>query len=428
MGRKNGKSSLAAPIALFSLLVDGEGAEVYSVAADRLQAKLIFNAAKRTAELTPELAGKLRLYRDVIEYPATGSIYRALSADAPRQEGLSPTFVVFDELHAQPDRELYDVMSLSMGARSNPLMLAVSTPGVRFDRSGSDSIAYLLYQYGQRVASGEVHDPTFYMAAWQAPATAAIDDRDGWAAANPGLGVILDPHELEAQALRAMAGGADETEFRIKRLAQWVQTARSWFGPGVWDAAADRDRSIGPDEPIVLGFDGAWTQDSVALVGCTVNEPHHLFVVSSWERPLDDPHWRVDSGAVEDAVQQALRRYKVTELTADPHEWRQQLVDWSLSGLPVTEWYTNSLPRIIPATKEFYTAIVERTLTHDGHPSLARHIANATVKQDRFGVRITKEYSGSPRKIDLAVASIIAFDRARFHEDEPPAPKVRFYV
>lgn len=427
MGRKNGKSSTAAPIALAGLLLEGEGAEVYSVAADRLQAKLIFGTAKRTAELNPELAGKLRLFKDVIEYPAKGSIYRALSAEAPSQEGLSPTLVLFDELHAQPNRELYDVMALAMGARRDPLMLCVTTPGLRYDATGGDSIAYLLYQYGRRIAAGEVADPTFYMAAWEGPEGCAVDDPAAWEAANPGLDVILDRAELAAQAHKAQAGGMDESEFRVKRLSQWVTTSRSWFPPGVWDRARRPDRVVSSTEPIVLGFDGAWTQDSVALVGCTV-EDHHVFVVGSWERPLDDPHYRADSGEIDLALRRALSEYRVVEVAADPHEWRAQIAAWAEEGIPVVEWPTNSLPRIIPATKEFYTAIVEQRLTHDGDPRLARHIANATIREDRFGVRVTKEHRGSPRKIDLAIASIAAYDRARFHETPETPPQVRFYI
>jgi phage terminase large subunit-like protein len=305
-------------------------------------------------------------------------------------------------------------------------MICVTTPGLRYDTSGGDSIAYLLYQYGRRVASGEVVDPTFYLAAWEAPAGAAVDDEAGWEAANPGLDIILDRSELAAQAHKAMAGGMDEAEFRVKRLAQWVTTNRTWFPPGGWDRAARPERVVDTKEPIVLGFDGAWTNDSIALVGCTVNDAH-LFVVDSWERPLDDPHYRADSRDVDRVLREALVRYNVLEVAADPHEWRAQIADWAEGGIPVHDWPTNSLPRIAPATKEFYTAIMERRLTHDGDPRLARHIINATIKEDRFGVRITKEHRGSPRKIDLAVASIIAYDRSRFHVDDRP-PKVAFYA
>ncbi len=268
MARKNGKTGLVAPIALYGLLCEGDGAEVYSCAADRDQAKLIFGAARRTVELDPELSEHLNLYRDTIEYPATGSIYRALSSEAYTKEGLSPTLVLADELHAWPNRELYDVMALAMGARRDPLMLIVTTAGVRTDTSGRDSIAYTLYQYGKRVASGEIDDPSFFMAWWEAPAGCAIDDEAARTAANPGLGDILDRDEIAGQARKAMTGGMGEAEYRIKRLNQWVNAATAALPSGLFEAREAR-RLVAPTEPVVLFFDGSFNHDCTALLAAT---------------------------------------------------------------------------------------------------------------------------------------------------------------
>jgi phage terminase large subunit-like protein len=122
----------------------------------------VFADAKRTVEASPELSSLTKLYRDAIEMPAMNSVYRVLSAESVTKEGLSPTTVIFDELHAQPDRELFDVFSLAMGARGKlSTLIAITTAGVRSDRNGKDSIAYSLYNYGKRIASGEEVDPTF---------------------------------------------------------------------------------------------------------------------------------------------------------------------------------------------------------------------------------------------------------------------------
>lgn len=412
VGRKNGKTGLMAPIALYGLMLDGSGAEVYSCAADRDQARLIFGAAKRTVELDPELSTVLKTYRDAIEYPATGSIYRVLSSEAYTKEGLSPTMVLADELHAWPNRDLYDVMALAMGARVDPLMLIVTTAGVRTDTTDADSIAYTLWQYGCRVASGEVDDPTFYLAWWSAPGGCALDDRAAWSDANPGLGVVLDPDELGGQAKKAMAGGMSEAEFRIKRLNQWVASTDQPALPGrSWEACA-APRTVDRGTPVVLGFDGSWTGDSTAIVGATIEAVPHLFVVESWERPSDNPHWRVDAATVDAAVRRAMVTYDVAEFAADPHEWRASLQAWEADGLPVTEWVTGSLPRIIPAWKDFYAAVMEGRITHDADPRLARHVGNAVLRIDRHGARPTKEHKDSTRKIDLLIAAVIAYDRA----------------
>jgi phage terminase large subunit-like protein len=188
IARKNGKSALGAGLALYSLVMGSDGSEVYSCAGDREQARIVFGTAKRMVELEPELAGLCKLYRDAIEIPQTGSVYRVLSAEAYTKEGLNPTAVYFDEVHVQPNREFWDVMSLAMGARPEPIMVGITTAGVRFDSSGADSLCYGLYEHGQRVVSGEVQDPSFFFAWWEPrDPTADYRDPETWQEANPGL-------------------------------------------------------------------------------------------------------------------------------------------------------------------------------------------------------------------------------------------------
>ena len=142
--RKNGKSAWLSALALDSLVLGVQGGEIYSCAAEKEQAKIVFNTAKEMIRLQPELSEFLEVYKDSIYNPKTGSVYRALSAEAFSKEGLSPTFVAFDELHAQPNRELFDVMSLGMGAREEPMLVAITTAGVRTDSTGKDSVCFSL--------------------------------------------------------------------------------------------------------------------------------------------------------------------------------------------------------------------------------------------------------------------------------------------
>ena len=418
MGRKNGKTGAVAPIAVEGLVLEGEGAEVYSCAADRDQAKLVFAAAKRTVEMDPELSGMLKLYRDVIEYPAKGSIYRALSSEAFTKEGLSPTLVLADELHAWPNRELYDVMALAMGARRDPLLLIVTTAGVRTDSTGKDSICYTLYQYGCRVASGEIVDPSFFMAWWSAKEGRRVDDRAGWREANPGLGDILDLDELAGQSRKAQTGGMGEAEFRIKRLNQWVNAATAALPSGAFEAR-ESAREVPRETPIVLFFDGSFNHDCTALLAATVESTPHLFVVECWERPIDDPGWRVDIGDVDRVARETCRDLKVVELACDPYRWAQIMEQWATDGLPVVEYATSSPGRMVPAWAKFYDAVIGGTLTHDGDPRLVRHISNMTLKTDRLGPRPVKEHRGSPRSIDLGICAVGGYDRATWHAAQP---------
>lgn len=404
--RKNGKTALIAGAGLYGLLLEDAGAEVYAVAGDRDQARLVFGTAKRMVELDAELMAETRLYRDAIEVPANGSVFRVLSAEAPLKEGLSPTMTVVDEVHVI-DEDLWNVFALAMGARTEPIMLGITTAGARFGSHGQETICYRLFDYGRRVAAGEVADPTFYFEWWGAPEEADHRSPRTWRMANPGYGDILDPADLEAAI-----GPTMEHEFRTKRLNQWVSTSEAVFPAGAWDACAS-PRTI--EGPVVLGFDGSWTGDSTAILGATVGPEPHLFSVAAWERPPDDAHWRVDSGEVELAMEKAIAAYDVQALVCDPAQWRAQLATWDERGWPVVEW-PNVLARTVPAWKEFYTAVMERRLTHDGDPALARHVANAVLKVDQRGARPTKEFTGSGRKIDRLIAAMMAFDVARRQE------------
>jgi phage terminase large subunit-like protein len=215
MARKNGKSALGSGIGLWSLIMGPAGGEVYSCAADKDQARIVFGDAKRMIEAEPELAEICNVYRDAIEVPATGSVYRVLSSESYSKEGLSPTTVLFDEIHASPNRELFDVMSLGMGARRSPILIALTTAGVKADSTGQDSIAYSLYQYGKRVAQKEVEDSSFFMAWWESEAEADHHLELTWKQANPAYGDLNDPKDFEAMVKRT-----PEAEFRTKRSNQ----------------------------------------------------------------------------------------------------------------------------------------------------------------------------------------------------------------
>jgi phage terminase large subunit-like protein len=412
--RKNGKTAVIAGVALYGLTMEDEGAEVYSVAGDRDQARLVFGTAKRMVELDPELSGECKLYRDAIEVVETGSVYRALSAEAPLKEGLSPTLTVVDEVHVI-DEDLWNVFALAMGARIDPLMVGITTAGARFDTRGRETLCYRMWDYGRRVAAGEIVDPTFYFEWWAAPEDLDYRDPRTWGIANPGYGDILDPEQLASSV-----GPTPEPEFRTKHLNQWVTSLASVFPTGSWDAIGwdvlhpDVSRVISPTEPVVLGLDGSWNGDSTALVGCAATDLH-LFEVNAWEREPNDPHWRVEAEDVDTAVEAAHKRYNVVEMACDPHEWRAQMQKWERERYRITEWPTNSLDRMIPAWKEFYGAVMDKLISHDGSPGLARHVANAVLKVDQRGARPTKEYKSSGRKIDRLIAALIARDRAAWH-------------
>jgi phage terminase large subunit-like protein len=420
VARKNGKSALGAGIGLAGLVLGPQGGEVYSLAADRNQARIVFGTARRMVELDPELSEQLKLYRDAIEMPATGSVYRVLSAEAYTKEGLNPHLSIFDEVHAQPNRDLWDVMALAQGARAEPLLVGITTAGVKSDSTGRDSLCYSMYQYGRRVASGEVADPSFFMAWWE-PANPEADHRAEatWREANPGFAVLVDPEDFSSAVRRT-----PENEYRTKRCNQWVSTSEAWLPLGIWAACAD-PHPIPPLAEVVLGFDGSFSNDSTALVAVQVGERPHVDVAACWERPPQAAEdWRVPIAQVEDAIRAATRRWQVRHIVCDPFRWARTFQVLEDEGFPVVE-FPQSPARMVPATQRFYEAVINRTLTHSGDPRLARHLDNAVLKVDARGSRLAKDARNSPRKIDLAVAAVMALDQAAVTVESPlPAPAI----
>jgi len=394
----NGKSTLAAALGLFGLLADGvEGAQVLVVASDERQAGIILRTAKRMVELEPELADRVQTFADHLLEPRTDSVFMALPADPGALQGWDPSLAIVDELHVVTD-DTFEAMAARAGKREHSLLLAISTP----PRVGDDGVMRRLVDHGR---AGD--DPSFYFAEFAAPAGCPVDDEAAWAVANPAL------HDfLHADALRAtLPPKMREAAFRRYRLGQWVALDGAWLPDGAWAGCADATRAIADHADVVLGFDGSFSGDCTALVAVTVEPRPHVELVELWEAPEGSRDWRVPVVAVEDAIRAACRRWRVLEVAADPYRWARSLELLDGEGIPVGE-YPQGPARMGPATSRFYSAVVDRLLSHDGSSALARHVANAVLKEDSRGARLAKEHKDSKRRIDAAVAAVMAHDRA----------------
>lgn len=390
--RKNGKSTLGAALAIYALVCLGPASHVYSCAGDRKQASIVFDEAKRMIRADPELSALLRIQRWHVEGPGD-SIYRVLSADAELQQGLNPSFVIFDEVHVQPNRDLWDAMRFGMGARPNPMLVGITTAG--FDRS---SLAWELYE---QKSNGQ-----FFW--WSEPSDPNCDwmDRTAWAEANPALGDFL----FEQSLIEDADGDAKhESGFRRFHLNQWTTTHSAWLPHGAWTAIADRARRFDPNDPFVAFLDGSWSNDSTGLVAATLDQPH-LSVLGHWTPDPELGH--IDMGRLERRVRDVLAMPGCRGLAFDPARFQDFFARLEAEGFNVIDWPTNSLARMVPACQEFYAAVTEKRITHDGDERLAQHIANAVLKEDRYGSRIVKESKSSTRKIDLAVCAVGALAEA----------------
>lgn len=231
--KKQGKSALASGLAIYLLVGDSEaGAEVYSAAADREQASIVFNEAANMVEASPGLSKHLEVVRSQkrLVFSKKQSWFKALSADVPTKEGLNIHGLLFDELHAQVKRDLWDTLAYGGAARRQPLSISITTAG--YDR---ESICWEQHQYAQSVLEGRNPDTSFlpciYAASesddWTSPAT--------WAKANPSFGVTIKESEMAEACREAQQSPAKQNSFRRYRLNQWTEQDVRWLDLARWD-------------------------------------------------------------------------------------------------------------------------------------------------------------------------------------------------
>lgn len=404
--RANGKTALAAMLALAELFAGPPSAEVLVVASDQRQADLTLKLAKRMVELNPDLEERVQIYRDRLYVPENDATLLPLPAEPDALHGHDPSLLIVDELHVVT-REVWEAATTAAGKRPQSLTLAISTPA-----STPDSIMWELVEHGR---AGD--DPAFYLKEYSAPEGCAIDDREAWRIANPAM--TCRPAFLAEDGLEAVLRTSREPVFRQLRLGQWVTGVDGWIPFGKWDETADATRVVADKERVVLAFDGSASGDSTALVGCTVGPDPHVFVVDVWENPGDE-RWRVPRGEVDAAVDLAFDRWDVAELACDPWGWRSEIEAWAKrhGERRVIEWSTSAAARMGPATDRLYQAVVTDQITHDGDSRLASHIAHCVPKATAHGDLVAKDKKNSPRKIDAAVAAIIAVERAAHHTNK----------
>lgn len=400
IARANAKTTLGAMIAVAVLFLVEDSPEVLVVASDQRQSTITLRLARRMIELSPDLAERTHVYKDRLVTPHNDGLLLPLPADPAALHGWDPFLLICDELHVVPP-ETWEACTSVAGKRPRSLTLAISTPA-----SSPDSVMWQLVQHGRQ---GD--DPAFYFREFAAPDGCAIDDREAWRIANPAM--TCERPFLFEDGIEAAMKTIREPVFRQLRLGQWVTGVEAWLPWGAWAACAT-ERVVRPRERVVLAFDGSASGDSTALVGCTLDG--HIWLEGLWENPADRG-WRVPREDVTRAVDVAFTKYDVVELAADPWGWRSEIEDWAKrhGERRVLEWNTAHAARMAPATDRLYQACVTNAVTHDGDPRMAAHIAHCVAKRTPQGDLVSKDKKSSPRKIDAAVAAIVAFDRAAWH-------------
>ncbi len=406
--RKQGKSLMGSALALYGLLAGEAGAEVYSAAGDRQQARIVFNEAKQQIMQSQMLSTECKVYRDAIEVPRFGAVYRVLSSDGKLQQGLNPSLVVFDELWVQRNDDLWDALTLGSGARQDPLTVAITTAGYDLN-----TVAGRLYNYGKSVCAGEIDDDAFGFYWWEANADCTITDRGAWSHANPNLALdLIDVEDLEVSARQT-----SEMAFRRFRLNQWVRTQESWLPVGSWEQCTGTI-NIDDERECFVGIDMALKHDSIAVVIAQVQEDGAVHVNAKiWHPDLEG----IDIQSIEEHLRTLNADLNVREFAYDPAFFQRSAEALMDDGLPMLE-FPQSSQRMIPACGNAYDLIMAKKVVHDGSPMFTDQVLSAAQRMTDVGWRLSK--GKSRRKIDAAIAMCMALDRATRKATGTPSPSI----
>ncbi len=434
--KKNGKSELAAAVALLLTCGDGEErAEVYGCAADRQQAAIVFDVAADMVRMCPALNKRVKILTSQkrIVYTPTNSFYQVLSAEAYSKHGFNIHGVVFDELHTQPNRKLFDVMTKGSGdARMQPLYFLITTAG-----TDTNSICYEQHQKAQDILEGRKIDKTFYPVIYGAPDDADWTSPEVWKNSNPSLGETIGMDKVEAACESAKQNPGEENAFRQLRLNQWVKQTIRWMPMHKWDACkVDFDESLLEGRVCYGGLDLSSTTDITAfvLVFPPTDEDDHYYILPYFWLPEETLDLRVRRdhvpydlwerqgflmttegnvvhyGFIENFIDELGTRFNIREIAFD--RWGAVQMSQNLEGLGFTMvQFGQGYRDMSPPTKELMKLTLEQKIAHNGHPVLRWNMDNIFIKRDPAG-NIKPDKEKSTEKIDGTVATIMALDRA----------------
>ena len=429
--RKNGKSTIAAGLALYLLFMDDEaGAEVYVAAADRDQAKIVYDVAKEMTTADPHLRTMSRPMVRSIFVPETASVCRVLSSDAKTKHGFNAHGVIVDELHAQANRDLWDVLTTSVGARAQPLIVAITTAG--FDKN---SICYEQHDYAEKVLDGRIIDEEFLPIIYNAGI--ASDDPD-WISdvvlerANPAIGVTISREYLEAERKRAIEVPAYENTFKRLHLNIWTEQSDRWLQLHSWDATSgfDVDPAKLEGRQCYAGLDLSSNIDITALSLVFPSQDHDDVLTLFWipeeglrKRVQRDgvPYdvWTregwisttsgsvIDYSFIESELLDLREKYDIAEIAIDPWNATQLAVRLKEThGFNVIA-HRQGFASMSAPSKELEARVLSGRLHHGNNPVLRWMIGNAALDIDAAG-NIKPAKNRSTEKIDGVVALVMA--------------------
>lgn len=448
--RKNGKTELAAGISLLSLLGDGEhGGQVYSMAVDKDQARIVFNKASVMVSYSEDLRKHVEVYRTSLFCPSLMASFKPLSAGPQGKHGFSPTFAVGDEVHEWPNGDLADVVHKGTAARRQPLEVYITTAGV-----AGEGYAWDMHELAVQIQKGEIVDPTFLPVIYAAPEDADWKLEETWRRANPNFGVSVKPAYMQEEAGKATRSPRLENDFKRFHLNLWTEQSIRWLpmdSPGWKSCTADpANADLWRALPVRMkgrrcfgGLDLSLTQDITAL--CWVFPPdgddeRWVAIWRFWlprDTVADQPLARrtrylsfaaadaltltdgnvVDYGFISEAVRADAEDFDVQWLGMDPYNASQLGMELrDQHGLAV-EFFRQGYLSMSPAAKRFERMILGSELEHGNNPVATWMARNAAVERDAAGnIKPTKAKAAD--KIDGIVAGVMAVGGATLRADQ----------
>lgn len=424
--RKNGKSPLGSCLALYLLSADGEkGAEIYIAASDRNQAKIIHDDSKQMIRQNKDLALRIQSYQYSIVYEKTASSFKVLSADVKRQHGKNSHAVIFDELHTQPNRDLWDVLATSFGARRQPLLIAFTTAG--FDRQ---TICYEQYEYAKKVRDGIIEDEHFLPVIYESDESDDIQSEQTWQKANPNYGISLKTEYVSQEAKRAIDEPSYENTFRRLQLNQWTASDVRWISDSLWmkgnkpvplDFLKGKECTIGLDLSTVRDISAAVCDFKIEkkhfilpFFFCpklTITERSKIINYDVWAKKgliFETPGNSIDYDYIKLKLIELKGTYKIKKIKYDPWRAEQlipQLIDLGFNCEEMRQGFQS----MSNPTKEVEALLLNEELIHAGNPVMRWMCSNVMITHDPAGnIKIAKDKS--IEKVDGMVAMVMAID------------------
>lgn len=435
--RKNGKTTKAAGISLFGLCADNEeGAEVYSAATKKDQARILFRDAGKLVRRSKTLRNQLEIFRNAINCPRLSSTFIPLSSDENSLDGLNLHMAIIDELHRHKRRDVYDVLSTATPSRTQPLLYCITTAG--FDRS---TVCWERHDYATKVLREEIDDDSFF--AYIACADDGDDFRDPkvWRKANPNFGISFPEDYLARQCLKAIHSPSFENTFRRLHLNQWTEQQNRWLQMHIWDKCFED--FTGADlygETCWAGLDLSKTRDTTSLVLVFKIEGEYYLLPFFWipeanARQREDEeqvpysswaksgHLHLTAGDVVDyreimtVLRWARERFNLRRVAYDPYNATHFALEAQDEGFEMME-FGQTWRNLADPTSEFEKLVNSAKVHHNRHPVLNWQAGNVAIKRNLDGlIRPFKPAREDAKKIDGVVASIMGLAQALRPDD-----------